>query len=173
MINFPENIVELMTEKSKEYINEIVASFKSQKINEPDTIVTNITALLAKDFGFSIPTHTSYPLFDEENPNKKIQVKRTIRAYSNLEHKQFISAPTQSLLNSWLRTTFGLHVNITSYTPHTHWIISVTNLYTNELMLFMDDDNILTEHSYEMSMELGLIIAMEIIKFHKDNLVCK
>lgn len=101
-----------------------------------ETLISFETAKLAKEKGFDIPTYTSYignkfhenedkpngydgyDLASEENWNKKDWVFSRDGGscfgckLDNIKYFEACSAPTQSLLQKWLRKTHNVHVEL-------------------------------------------------------------
>jgi len=127
-----------------------------------DEIIEFKTAKLAKERGFK--ENSVYMVY---NPNGKI---------INLFHPQlegFIAtqAPTQSLLQRWLREVHNLHVNLNLRSSHNYLL----NIYSKEeevgirtqrkekyLNIHKTSEEL--NNSYEQSLEIGLQEALKLIK---------
>lgn len=69
-----------------------------------DELVSFETAKLAKERGFDVPTHYAY----NENCQKAMYMELCLNR--NTKDSRSISAPTQSLLQRWLREKKGYYV---------------------------------------------------------------
>jgi hypothetical protein len=76
-----------------------------------EELITFETAKLAKEKGFDELTKTLY-ITDKDTTRlaKANNSKRTNSNYIELEDYKVYSAPTQSLLQKWLREKYGVHV---------------------------------------------------------------
>ena len=73
-----------------------------------DEICTYEVAKLAKERGFDVPTHYAY----NENCQKAMYMELCLNR--NTKDSRSISAPTQSLLQRWLREERGIQIYIDS-----------------------------------------------------------
>ena len=129
-----------------------------------EQLITFETAKLAKDKGFK---EFSYACYKEdgilENLNNiwhygcegGMELDEWFYDYNNYKHKKLISAPTQSLLQKWLREEYSIQVMVTS---HNHaWVAIVENAFTP--YKWINNFN-----SYENALEQGLLEALKLIK---------
>ena len=71
-----------------------------------EEICTYEVAKLAKERGFDVPTHYAY----NENCQKAMYMELCLNR--NTKDSRSISAPTQSLLQRWLREEKGIHISV-------------------------------------------------------------
>lgn len=71
-----------------------------------EEICTYEVCKLAKEKGFDVPTHYAY----NENCQKAMYMELCLNRNTKDSHS--ISAPTQSLLQRWLREEKGLHITV-------------------------------------------------------------
>tara|TARA_R110000868_G_scaffold43734_2_gene146772 strand:- start:215 stop:691 length:477 start_codon:yes stop_codon:yes gene_type:complete len=156
-----------------------------------DKIISYKTAVLAKKKGFTIPVFDSYVIVSKFNrktcelkdKNLKDGDKFSFKVYfgdegtidefkynyNNLKseyyaHKEYISAPTQSLLQKWIRETHKIHIMIIGfggtelefYTPK---IVEGIQFKIDSFENFTKKQT-----SYEDALEMGLIEALNLIK---------
>lgn len=128
-----------------------------------DTLISFETAKLAKEKRFNISVYFFWhpsPMGDilldtfEETQFGTIEVKEN----HNQEYTYRYSAPTQSLLQKWLREKHKIHVQIL---PYNHkYLISLLKYGQNG-----SNPNFDEEHStYEEALEIGLQEALKLIK---------
>jgi hypothetical protein len=87
-----------------------------------EELVSYLTAKLAKDKGFDIPTQDKYQFINWEYPEMGTilnQGERRFGGISNWNHscfqdkyRQYVSAPTQSQLQKWLREVHNLIISV-------------------------------------------------------------
>ena len=134
-----------------------------------ERLVSYETALLAKEKLFNIPTLYFY--FDS-----KLKYNHSIKPRNNniIAGSLEVSAPTQSLLQKWLRDKHNLHIEIRFL--RLNWIFFIYDL-TNpnrECLLNIcwlgDSDYFESKglptviHTYEQALETALINALKLIK---------
>ena len=117
-----------------------------------DTLITFETAKLAKDKGFQIPTVFHYD--DKGTSCKYFNVKNNWNMPAN---EVLYSAPTQTLLQKWLRTTRKIHITITSISQES-WQYHVTKVGEKLGMVFAED-----YYTYEEALEDGLKQALLVL----------
>lgn len=128
-----------------------------------DQIVSFQIASLAKDLGFNWETFDSY--------SKGILKPNTLHINHNfnsdLIFKGRISAPTQSLLQKWLREVHNIHVCANPLNNNgNNWEYRMCNI------ILIEDSNLDYDSSfenklfptYEQALEDGLSIALKLIK---------
>lgn len=71
-----------------------------------EEICTYEVAKLAKEKGFNVPTHFAY----NENCRRAMYMELCLNR--NTKDSRSISAPSQSLLQRWLREEKGIHISI-------------------------------------------------------------
>ena len=110
-----------------------------------DTLISFETAKLAKDKGFKKVYCNAYYL-----ENGQI-IKNTIHRNLHLEFKNEYSAPTQSLLQRWLREVHDI--------PKSHHYF--------EYHIIRDNDHIISSvrsNNWEEILELGLQVGLKLTK---------
>lgn len=119
-------------------------------MNTYDTLISFNTAKLAKEKGFNVKTKNWYDQTGVLNPTKGI---RGAMVYHNFGY-----APTQSLLQKWLREKHDIFLNIDliegKYVP--------TYKLTNDMSRVSTMLNIYF-NTYEESLEKGLQEALKLI----------
>lgn len=116
-----------------------------------DTIIEYETAKLAKTKGFDIICSYLYE-------NEKDIVYTTHKNSGLNKHHDWYSAPTQSLLQKWLREEYGLLVEIGYYNKE--FLIDIFKK-DDETFHF---DYMHTTPVYELSLEIGLKEALKLIE---------
>ena len=112
------------------------------------------TAKLAKEKGFNIPCNDFYDLYD--NPNNK-NLSYSLKDNWN-DYKSY-SAPTQSLLQKWLREVHEIYVITRPY--------KMSDKYKFFVTISSNEDNPTFENkfdTYEEALEKGLQKALKLIK---------
>lgn len=133
-----------------------------------DQLVTFKTAKLAKEKGFNLKVRYSYGHAINSHiayPNEDFAVSCDFNSPNigrNWEHLD--SAPTQSLLQRWLREKHDIIVTVTSYNDDELQQV----LWENEIENIKDDWNIFSDytfhHTYEEALEAGLQEGLKLIK---------
>lgn len=121
-----------------------------------ETYVSLETAKLAKEKGFNVFCthyyHLEYNIGELQTTERKFQ-------YLNSDHDNLITAPTQSLLQKWLREKFFIHIAITSNSQESwQFHICIPNKY--KLGDVYEEDF----SSYEEALEVGLFRGLTFIK---------
>jgi hypothetical protein len=106
------------------------------------------TAKLAKEKGFDIPTVV---LFNNEG------YKLNNEYYPDL-HSEDIPAPTQALLQRWLREKHDLHLSIWHNCLTKKYRIESSNYNLMEILVQYDEFD-----TYEEALEVGLVEALKLI----------
>ena len=99
-----------------------------------EELVNYTTAKLAQEKGFDIPTQDKYQFINWEHPEMGTilnQGERRFGGVSNWNHscfqdmyRQYVSAPTQSQLQKWIREENSIHITIEiDYFDKWHFII--------------------------------------------------
>lgn len=140
-----------------------------------DTIVGFDVAVLAKEKGFDIPQRDFYPQQDWAD--------KTLLHAIYTGHQEFIKpfdeevgfgdiilAPTQSLLQKWLREVHGIFCMPDVAFRDTeseliHYTVSVYKTFDEKLSIMMDELEEEIEYfpTYEQALETGLLKALELI----------
>lgn len=128
-----------------------------------DSIVSFEVAKLAKEKGFVadiFPHYTSEGKLDMREPT-------LFGARLGYEYvrETYAIAPTQSLLQKWLREVHQIHVNL-SYDLHLY-DIDIVNSNSGETIRMVSTLTDVTPYcftKYEDALEVGLYVALELIK---------
>lgn len=133
-----------------------------------DQLISFETAKLAKKKGFNEETSHYYDLIDNKlkhtiegfsNPNEDCMIDIELEWHNHSNFNR-LAAPTQSLLQKWLREKHELHVGIYYRNVDKSWITEI--FYTRE---YMKNGRLpYTVHkTYEEALEQGLIEALKLI----------
>jgi hypothetical protein len=142
-----------------------------------EEIVKYETATLAKESGFIL----SHPLYLYDENGEIVDTKRSFDLASRtfiLDSKTII-APTQSLLQRWLREIHNIDVDVTRdsevhYQDETRWIVRVSNW--NDIRIkdfpiaqlkFPNHSHHTDFKSYEEALEKGLVEGLKFIDNEK------
>ena len=137
-----------------------------------DKLISFDTAKLAKEKGFDVSVNTYYDLSNVFTKDKQSLSEYTISLdynsktkYPQFKEKCYISRPTQSLLQKWLREKHNLHIMLNTSintngkaTFYCNTIKFGKNLYKS---MFRSKSLIYT---YEEALELGLQEGLKLIK---------
>lgn len=117
-----------------------------------EEICTYEVCKLAKEKGFNVPTHYAY----NENCQKAMYMELCLNR--NTKDSRSISAPSQSLLQRWLREEKGLHISIPLHKGEYKyfWAIDSLNRKKKE-----DDIAYNLFDTYELALEDALKYALE------------
>lgn len=133
-----------------------------------EQLITHHTATLAKARGFNLRCHTYYEVDKEAWLHYSVNSPVDYNSVKDTRH--LFSAPTQSLLQKWLRDVHKIHVHM--YSIHLQdgsgykWSVDIYNLkkLTEEEYIIMTGhalgDGI--KDTYEEALELGLNAALRI-----------
>lgn len=124
-----------------------------------DQFVTYEVAKLAKEKGFDEPTLCAY---DEEGKTLA-RMRYCVKRNSRTEGLMTLAAPTQGLLQRWLREEKGLHINIDYNHPNKSWtptIIRMCCIPTRNTPYRLD---LPSSSSYEVAFEKALIYALNML----------
>lgn len=133
-----------------------------------DQLISFETAKLAKEKGFKIKTKFSYkqPVVTKRGTNirekRDYKIERTNYQYTSFTEISYpnenYSAPTQSLLQKWLREVHNIHFNF----------INIMNSNDYEIDIIQQPGHIITNvdnrNIYEKIFEIGLLKALKLIK---------
>ena len=114
-----------------------------------EEICTYEVCKLAKEKGFNIPTHYAY----NENCQKAMYMELCLNR--NTKDSRSISAPTQSLLQRWMREEKGLHIT-TPFDNNEFWW-QIKNLANGD----SEYGEALGFDTYELALEDALKYALE------------
>lgn len=121
-----------------------------------DKLISFETAKLAKEKGFNIPVNGVYV----DNGTLSFARDNDETDY-NWNKRKGYSAPTQSLLQKWLREQYGIHIliRITIYDTFTGWIL-------NPMFRNGSAERVIKTKgfkTYEEALEVGLQEALKLI----------
>lgn len=124
-----------------------------------DELVTFITAKLAKEKGFDIPTiEYWYSNLEDKWNYFEMTALNSERYNHNEDGFKAISSPTQNLLQKWLREKHDIQIEITfdtiSYGFKTWHLDNLNDSYTYEFEMY----------TYEQALEQALIKGLKLIK---------
>ena len=143
-----------------------------------EQLVSFETAKLAKEKGFNIEVKCYYDLkkfgerplefFGKLNANDLTKWNEELR--ENV-HAEYVSAPTQSLLQKWLREKHNIHISIFRYENNAYTLYLYKNdckraFPFNLIESSVKSNNInqvIKYNSYEEALEEGLLEALKLI----------
>lgn len=131
-----------------------------------DNLIAFETAKLAKNKGFSIPTKDFFGLIDKSLYALKEGEKWKSENHNDNElmGKNRASAPTQSLLQRWLRETHNIHVtakvDIVLHRGYGYWLTYLQSDNTYNQDQFISYKYL----TYEHALENGLLEALNLIE---------
>tara|TARA_R110002153_G_scaffold13130_5_gene49083 strand:+ start:1510 stop:1917 length:408 start_codon:yes stop_codon:yes gene_type:complete len=133
-----------------------------------DRLIEFETAKLAKEKGFDIPTIKAYKDYGKCSIKSVPVFPMEMLNYNNINTNYWnISAPTQSLLQRWLREKHNIHIPVNwvykkSYDTDVDWYYNVKGigLISNNL-IDLDETKF---NTYEDALEKGLQEALKLIK---------
>lgn len=127
-----------------------------------DELISFETAKLAKEKGFH--ERVIYYYIDSTKCVDRIAPGAHSHLHVSNKKEGYHSAPTQSLLQRWLREVHGIHVwvvpNLLWQTYHFEGLVDRKNTHKSNLT-FSDD---LMKDTYEEALEAGLLEALKFIK---------
>ena len=136
-----------------------------------DTLVSFEVAKLLKEKGFNESYNYAY-VKEKKKPQELIN-NYNYTYYRNLikqnpkhlELKEVFISPTQSLVQKWLREVHNIYVTCSPYMDEE---LDNQTLWENEIVDVKDDWNTFSDytfyHSYEESLEAGILEALKLIK---------
>jgi len=133
-----------------------------------EQLVSFETALLAKEKGFTI-TECFYGI----NSSMIYDVNKKAKpSYQNTQEDE-VDAPTQSLLQKWLRDEYGIHIELRAnmtkndLTTSENYMIVIKDITDNRHTLYDSPQTISEKDSnttnYEQALEQGLQEALKLI----------
>lgn len=125
-----------------------------------DQLVSFETAKLAKEKGFNERIRHSYYNFEEGHKLNGEYYEKNYHAgfgYSSNTEDTSISAPTQSILQKWLREVYNIHIMIDPDLENNRYWFNIVTLNKSGIQ---DDNFYLT---YEEALESGLQRALNLI----------
>lgn len=127
-----------------------------------EELISFETAKLAKEKGFH--ERVIYYYIDSTKCVDRIAPGAHSHLHVSNKKEGYHSAPTQSLLQRWLRKVYGIHVwvvpNLLWQTYHFEGLVDRKNTHKSNLT-FSDD---LMKDTYEQALEAGLLEALKLIE---------
>jgi len=120
-----------------------------------DTLITFETAKLAKEKGFNEPCYWRYNE-DQEITATKIGMHEQPNFYSGS-----YAAPSQSLLQKWLREKHNIHIWVNYYRCAWFFSLGITDIEHGMTYCFAEFD---IHETYEEALEEGLKSALKLEK---------
>lgn len=119
-----------------------------------EQFITLETARLAKQAGFDweVNSYLSYYGNCPDNPHWAVSVQQEYKDWNNYKFKHILeaySAPTQSVLQRWLREAKGLYISMIYMSIHNEWRCKVESKNNCILVNYI-------EPTYEAALESGL-----------------
>ena len=118
-----------------------------------DELITFKTAKLAKEKGFD---------WECTNGRYLLEGKLKGRIGASVDCKEYAKAPTQSLLQRWLREEHSLNIETVCTTYHIGGLDSIKK-WTCYLGWSTMEESIGEDLTYELALEAGLIEALKLI----------
>jgi len=123
-----------------------------------EEICTYEVAKLAKEKGFNVPTHYAY----NDNCRKAMYMELCLNR--NTKDSRSISAPTQSLLQRWLREEKGVCISVEAYPTYAtknNILYSWAIKYRSSGHSMEHEQSFNTFSTYEKALEDALKYALE------------
>ena len=122
-----------------------------------EEICTYEVCKLAKERGFDVPTHYAY----NENCQKAMYMELCLNR--NTKDSRSISAPTQSLLQRWLREEKNIHIEIIATASGYYWCVNKTNgtSITDSDVLNRGTNEGGCFDTYELALEDALVYSLK------------
>jgi len=129
-----------------------------------EKIISFETAKLAKELGFDIPLRQENNVYNTLNKNidKKLRSNQ-IKNWNNSKYINICSAPTQSLLQKWLREKHNINVITIPKLWNEGVIYYYYDIYTIEYIIAYKR-SMQNFKTYEKAFEEGLYDALLILK---------
>lgn len=127
-----------------------------------EQLVSKEIAILAKEKGFDWKCMWFYDL---DLTNRNLFTYRSVENYNDniiFESKNFVSAPTQSLVQKWLRDIHNIHIEIWYNNEMKGWEKTLFALDLKDRKIIHIDD-IVRFNTYEETLEHGLQKALKLI----------
>ena len=121
-----------------------------------ETIITYETAKLAQEKGFNVPLSRVFDLGSTKSHYRGWSTRCDNSEFDLNGHKQ-ISAPTQSLLQKWLREVHNIHISVKprTFNPDTDYVSEILTGPT-KLLIYEGD-------TYEGALERALKSSLILI----------
>lgn len=126
-----------------------------------DQIISWETAKLAKEKGFNIPIRQEKQVYDLTTGIIDIRVvSNQIKNWNDPKYIDIVSAPTQSLLQRWLREVHQIHIFV--YMDEILWDTFRFNILMDQNMVY--NERLKVFDTYEEALENGLYESLKLIK---------
>jgi len=124
-----------------------------------EELVSFETSHLAKEKGFSIPVCNWY---HHANPSTSYLGETYSEPFDTNSHEVHnYSAPSQTILQKWLRETHEIHIEIIHFTNQP----MDEEMWKDCYQVFVDSEGLHPYHkTYEKALEMGLYEALKLIK---------
>jgi len=134
-----------------------------------EEICTYEVCKLAKEKGFQLDCIGYYDFAGEFYFNYESAISNKERTfchnkYNNIWHRDLTDAPTQSLLQRWLREEKKLHIDIVATASGYCWVIDETNgtsITDSDVLNRFTNENSGRFDTYELALEDALKYALE------------
>jgi hypothetical protein len=140
-----------------------------------EELVSFETAKLAKEKGFNIPVIKHYTPKGYCNESEGYQTERLeesnwndgMGSYPTLSKDVCCSAPTQSLLQKWLREVYNTHLMVEPFYNEQKVLVYGFDLITERI----EEETIVEKgfKTYEEALEVGLQEALKLIEIVKEK----
>jgi len=125
-----------------------------------DALIKFKTGELAKKKGFDVELNMYYFIHNNNSePSPILNGKMSDLKSDWNQHYNTVSAPTQSLLQKWLREYHKIYVRVDTVEDKRHY--SWVKQYDKDIVL-----NLETKETYEEALEIGLYKALELINLN-------
>ena len=119
------------------------------------THISHKVAVLAKEKGFAV-------ICDRVFLNNDIKLQCALRNYPKALFPDVLQAPTQSLLQKWLRDKHNLNVTPDTFDNTGRWeAVIISIIQSEESRIHYEPEPIF--NTYEEALELGLLEALKLI----------
>lgn len=126
-----------------------------------EILISKETAVLAKEKGFNWKCN----IFCDLDTGTNLMYGTSIENYNNdtiFESKNFVSMPTQSFLQKWLRDVHNINIEIWYNNEMKGWEKTLFALDSKDLKIIHIGD-IVKFNTYEEALEYGLLEALKLI----------
>ena len=120
-----------------------------------EQLVNFETSKLAKEVGFDWTCHSMYR--NQNNPQLEEYNEMKVFLYSD-----YVPAPTQSLLQKWLRDEYGIHIDFAT-TTNSKWDFNLCNLREGVGHAGFFSNSLINFDTYELALEAGLQEALKLV----------
>jgi hypothetical protein len=125
-----------------------------------DQLISCETAKLAKGKGFTTTEPNYHPWSSSYTEDGQFHETTGMKAIGS--GMEIYEAPTQSLLQKWLREEHNIHIVLFGFLNNKFWSYKIYNL--SVVSIEFDLPNRRDGGTYEESLEVGLLEALKLIK---------